>query len=268
MKKSVLVVTFFILINSLYAQSINQKITLLPNEKKDLFFVTNKGDDLFVEIKRLKGEKLSAFSLQEFKNNVELLEGNNIKKYKENITATTGGIYQIHLKNNKSKASTVSIEIVVNSFGKPLPKLHYAIHRDTTYGYLTNQYKVTEKLKAQKIQQEEFYLNSRSNVLIKGGKNRIIVPVNLPENTVSWHYVFTASRNNEEVQNTINTFNLATALTQRIEKQQSIAAAISNLSPPPGADICDVYLLDEKNALLFKRQRRLYFFCFWNSRKF
>ncbi|NER17655.1 hypothetical protein [Spongiivirga citrea] len=123
---------------------------------------------------------------------------------------------------------------------------------DTTYAYQTTVMKSVAILQTQSIQKDKFYLNSRSNALVKGGKNRVLLPVNIPNNTKEWYYVFSASRDEEQITNTLKTFNLAGELSSFIEKKSSLQQSVSSLNAPPGANICDIYVVDESNALLFK----------------
>lgn len=123
---------------------------------------------------------------------------------------------------------------------------------DTTYAYQTSQIHTAQVLQAENIQIEKFYINSASNALIKGGKNRIVLPIQLPDNTKEWYYRFTASRNEEDIQKTLQTFSLAGELTSYIKSKNPLKNAVNNLVTPPGADICDIYVFDEKNAKLFK----------------
>ncbi|PCH76321.1 MAG: hypothetical protein COB98_06550 [Flavobacteriaceae bacterium] len=133
------------------------------------------------------------------------------------------------------------------------------IRKDTTYAYLTETIVHTNILKAKKVESEnKFYINSRSNDLVKGGKSRIILPIQIPKNTVRWYYEFTASRNESEVSNTINTFNLLSELSDYAEKE-GLDTAVSKLTPPPGAHICDIYLVDKTNALLFRNKKEFNF---------
>ncbi|MBL4747076.1 MAG: hypothetical protein JKY08_12045 [Flavobacteriaceae bacterium] len=129
------------------------------------------------------------------------------------------------------------------------------ITKDTTYAYFTETIVQTNILKATQVQAEnKFYINSRSNDLVKGGKSRIILPIQLPENTVSWYYEFTASRNESEVSNTLHTFKLLAALSDYAEKE-GLETAVSKLTPPPGAHICDIYLVNKINAHLFRDKK-------------
>lgn len=123
---------------------------------------------------------------------------------------------------------------------------------DTTYAYRTTRLKKVEVLETQTVQNDKFYLNSKTNAFVKGGKNRVLLPINLPENTVEWYYAFSASRNENEIQNTLNTFNLAGELTGFIKEKASLQQSVSSMNAPPGANICDIYVMNEANALLFK----------------
>ena len=122
----------------------------------------------------------------------------------------------------------------------------------TTYGYETTQNTQLIVTSSESIQMEKFYLNSKSNALVKGGKNRTIFPIRLPKNTDHWYYRFTASRNEEVINQTLNSFILASEFSQYVNSEKPIQNAIQNLTTPPGAHICDVYILDESNAKLFK----------------
>ena len=122
----------------------------------------------------------------------------------------------------------------------------------TTYGYQTTQERTVNKLGSEAIQTDKFYLNSTSNALLKGGKNRIILPIQLPENTKEWYYRFTASRNEQDINKTLNSFSLAGELTQYVKGENPLKNAVNNLATTPGANICDLYVLNEENAVLFK----------------
>ena len=63
---------------------------------------------------------------------------------------------------------------------------------DTTYAYQTSQIHTAQVLQAENIQIEKFYINSASNALIKGGKNRIVLPIQLPDNTKDKPFIVNA----------------------------------------------------------------------------
>lgn len=101
------------------------------------------------------------------------------------------------------------------------------------------------------INKENFYINSGSNASFKGGKSRIIVPINLPDNTVEWYYKYSGTRSSDEVSKVKQSFNLFGELSKLIDNISPIGLttniAINQLSQPPGSDVCDIYLLDYNN---------------------
>ena len=98
---------------------------------------------------------------------------------------------------------------------------------------------------------QKFYINSGSHATFKGGKSRISLPLNFPENTVKWYYEFSASRDEDEVDRVSESFNLAGELSNIIDKTGLIEFGISQLTQPPGSDYCDIYLLSHENSSLF-----------------
>ena len=57
----------------------------------------------------------------------------------------------------------------------------------------------------------------------------------------------------------MNSFALLKELTSYAEDKNSMLNAVSNLTPPPGANICDVYLVDKLNAELFRDKKEFQF---------
>jgi hypothetical protein len=103
-------------------------------------------------------------------------------------------------------------------------------------------------------------VNSGSNADFKGGKSRILVPVALPPNTAYWFYRFSASRNQEDIDNVRKNFQLFGELTQLILSatgagavaSKAVGIGVDQLSMPPGSNHCDVYLLDYTNITGFE----------------
>lgn len=236
----------------IYAQKsvINIDEILKPGQEKEFFFATNKGDEIFLKVQKKKGGRIGIFVLDSYPDQ-RILEESSVKKLQKRLVSNKRGVYRLTLKNTNKKSLSYALDIQLKSSYKNPLQIAYKVQKDTTYAYATKYLIPVKAEKTQTLQYEEFYLNSRSNALIKGGKSRIIFPVNLPENTVEWYYVFTASRDETDVRNTLKTFDLAGSLTKFIDQDTSLQSAVASLNTPPGADICDIYLIDEANARLF-----------------
>lgn len=229
--------------------TIKETITIPAGEEKSYEIAGADGDAIEMQFERESGSKLDLEVLIYPRR--KFFTEKDFKELRRIITVTVRGVYVIKLQNTSSKASTFKVNIVSSNYTGIPVTLDYQIKRDTTYAYKVSQKRLVEKLETTAIQNDKFYLNSRSNAFVKGGKNRVVIPVQLPENTQEWYYVFTASRTDEGVQNTLKTFNLAAALTTFIDKDKDLKSSVGSLAAPPGADICDVYVLDEANARLF-----------------
>lgn len=231
-------------------------ISLQVNEEKEILIPAYKGDAIILNasLHQTKKGKISSLSFYGYPNYL-LAEVEDVKKFSTTINIKKDGIYRLVLKSNNKKPIAYQINYSITSTRKKTPKIGYKVQKDTTYGYETTQFRRIEKLETIPLQNEKFYLNSTSNALLKGGKNRIVFPVNLPKGTKEWYYVFTASRNEADIKNTLSTFNLASHLTKYIDEDASLQKSVTSLSPPPGAHICDIYTIEnEVNAKLFKEK--------------
>lgn len=100
---------------------------------------------------------------------------------------------------------------------------------------------------AQVCEQQPFYVNSRTNL---GGNTRTALSVTLPPNTVEWYYRFSASRDEADMARVSSNAGLISELAAGLMTggASSLVAGLGGLlSQPPGADYCDIYLLDPEN---------------------
>lgn len=126
---------------------------------------------------------------------------------------------------------------------------------DTAFTTVEEKIKVSSAFIPATIQTPiNYYVNSGSNAALKGGKSRITFPITLPENTVEWYYTFAATRNSDNVQSTLSTMNLLGDLAKLIDNTGALSFGINAVSKPPGANYCDVYILDSKNVLNFENK--------------
>jgi hypothetical protein len=97
------------------------------------------------------------------------------------------------------------------------------------------------------IEQRKIELNGgfRSSV---GGKSRVFIKIDLPENTKEWYYSFTTTAGESGTAN----LNLALQLSSMLVDPSGLTAtALKAVKIPKGTSSADVYLCDRKNIDLF-----------------
>lgn len=95
------------------------------------------------------------------------------------------------------------------------------------------------------------FVNSTSNAAFKG-KSRLTFPIILPANTVEWYYTFAATRDNSQVENVKSKMKLYTQLISLLPTGgKALSIGLQALTQPPGANYCDVYLLEANGAQFF-----------------
>jgi hypothetical protein len=118
---------------------------------------------------------------------------------------------------------------------------------------------VVEMEAVQVLPLTQTYLNSTSHETWKGGTNEAVFQINIDPSISQWYYIVAASRDAEDIENTMKTYSLAKQVSSALGKIDPSTAIISSatngiidiISAPPGADYCDVLLLDPPNSSLF-----------------
>jgi len=103
-----------------------------------------------------------------------------------------------------------------------------------------------ERKVVQVMSPQTFYLNGGTRATF-GGKSRILINISLPPNTVEWYYSFSTSKN----ENSSMSIGLISQLTKLVDPTGLTAIATSSILTPTGAGVCDIYLMDRKNADAF-----------------
>ncbi|MGI4734236.1 MAG: DUF1036 domain-containing protein [Janthinobacterium lividum] len=75
--------------------------------------------------------------------------------------------------------------------------------------------------------------------------SRSLIPVQLPANTVSWFYEFTAYRDQAQMRAAQQKFQLLAQLTRLADDSGFLEKVANVLTAPPGGDICNVYLISD-----------------------
>ena len=121
--------------------------------------------------------------------------------------------------------------------------------RQTTAQTTTSVLKQKSLVKGQTI-----YLNSKARL---GGKNRIVVPIQLPANTVSWTYSFSAVITNNagrKLQGSGLEMQIARLIADgalNIIGAGVVTNVVGQLIKPTGSGVVDIYLTDAKGLKQF-----------------
>jgi hypothetical protein len=89
------------------------------------------------------------------------------------------------------------------------------------------------------------------------GASRTVIPVQLPLNTVSWYYEFSAFRDKAQVDGARAKFQLVSQLSRFVDDTGTLKLAVNALTTPPGGNICNVYFLgDTRQTDLFQAKQQ------------
>jgi tetratricopeptide (TPR) repeat protein len=93
---------------------------------------------------------------------------------------------------------------------------------------------------------QTFYLNGGARASM-GGKSRTWFNISLPQNTVEWYYSFSTTKG----ESSTATIGLLSQLTKLYDPTGMTAIATNAIFTPTGAGVCDIYLMNRKNADAF-----------------
>ena len=126
----------------------------------------------------------------------------------------------------------------------------FAITSTLSYG----QYTKTERTSKTIVQQRSIYLSGGLRASA-GGKSRVVVPFDLPKNTVEWYYSFSTSEGTSGTKK----LNLAIQLSSYLVDQTGMTRILLNqVKVPRGSSNVDVYLLNSANQTAFVEKRDNY----------
>lgn len=226
------------------------KLGILQEEVK--YYAFDEGDIVKFEFNEQKGKGIKSFEFGLYEQDPVFSKFKPVTFDKE-VTIASKGIYQLTM-NNQTGARMV--ELIVkrnNSNGSGLStEVVWKDQNDTTWTTKTEKYLDTTIYKAEQVHDKQsFYINSATNL---GGKTRVGLPLPLTENTVEWYYIFSCSRDKEEIEKVSERFNLLGEITGILAtpvagKVATVTAGI--LTKPPGANHCDIYVLTDETYSSF-----------------
>lgn len=212
------------------------------------YFAFEKGDEIIIDFSMSNKNGTNAMVVSTYPGGAIKYSNNSFASLSGlRIRVTERSIYRFSLATNATLDRNGKLSI------KRIPASAATIDFDPTVTYKTNYI-------AKTIQSpQEFFVNSGSNAMFKGGKSRVTFPITFPPNTVEWYYSFAAYRDETQVSNTKESINLTGQLVKLLAGGISggaLSIGISQLTAPPGADYCDIVLLDRNNFSLFEAKEQ------------
>ena len=120
----------------------------------------------------------------------------------------------------------------------------------SSFALIVNGQIVQKEQKVVKVMSPQtFYLNGGTRATF-GGKSRTWFNISLPPNTVEWYYSFSTSKN----ENSSISIELISQLTKLVDPTGLTAVATTSILTPTGAGVCDIYLMDRRNADAFMKK--------------
>ena len=131
-------------------------------------------------------------------------------------------------------------------------KVTWQNEQDTSNPTIQEQYVAKQEYVLQQIiPATGLFAESGNDPFRPRDKSRMVFPIQLPENTVEWYYQVSVSADVPE--QTKESFNLAGELTGLIEQSGGVQFNLELLTQPPtGAAYCEVYVMDQENAICFE----------------
>lgn len=232
---------------------------------EEMFFAFAAGDQIIFSFSSVDNKELKEIEIDEWPSTSKFSDFKSTKIENKILSVTNTAVYKFRFYNSALSGRICRIKIQRVPASESTKNFNTAVTWKTLSD--TSYYTVQEKylLKQEYVPKilvpvTDFYVNSGSNAMFKGGKSRITFPVILPRNTVEWYYQFSASRDKEAIQQAKGTFNLVGQLSKLIDVTGGLKFGIDMLSQPPGADYCDVYVMDAFNSTQFEAKNPYRYF--------
>jgi hypothetical protein len=220
------------------------------------YYVLDKGDQLLIDFRMDNKKGTNVIMVSAYPSgNVLYTDKNLVVAQNLSVNIPDKGIYVVSFATNHALDRSCNMrvrKIPSNEQSKALsPNVGWEERTDTTFKWVTDTTFIEQRKAEQLIAPSRYFVNSGSNATFEGGKSRLTIPIDLPQNTVEWYYIVSAYRNEADFERTIKSFDLFGDIVTAIDATGVAGFAISALTAPPGGDYCDVVLLDYANADLY-----------------
>ncbi|MBL7872111.1 MAG: hypothetical protein JNM78_10895 [Cyclobacteriaceae bacterium] len=215
----------------------------------EFYYAFEKGDEIFLDVSMSNAKGTNSIRIASYPNDVVRYTNNAFTSLTNvSIKIPERSIYKFTVATNHAFDRNCFIKV------RRMPGSPETVHFNSTVSRQTilTPIVVTEP--------QSYFINSGSNATFMGGKSRVLLPIQLPQNTIEWVYRFSASRSKDDIDNVKNNFKLfselstlALSLTGPMAKAGTLA--VDKLTQPPGANYCDIYLLPRESAQLFEAKQ-------------
>lgn len=263
-KYIVLIVSLILQSTNFFAQSpidIVDNTFKIPGLGEEIFYYGfAEGDQLIFNFHELNNKELKEIEIMELPASSKFMDYKTFKIENKILQINKTGIYKFRLSNSSigGRVCKVKIQrIPADDLNKKFnTNVYWKTVHDTVYRTVQEKYLIKRNLKpVAVVPTSEFYINSGANANLQGGKSRITFPVTLPKGTQEWYYVFSASRNKEDIEKVKNSMNLIGQLSSLIDNTGILNISVDMLTKPPGGNVCDVYLMDFDNSRIFESKQ-------------
>lgn len=216
-------------------------------ESPELYYALAAGDVLSLHLSPITAQGTNQLKVLAYPDGSVIYTAEGINALNDQrISIAQEGIYRIVLNTPHNFDRKISLRV------SRIPASAQTAQYDT---------RVVKKRRYEVVSVQEpslHWLNSYSNAYLRGGSDQLLIPIQLPANTVEWYYTVSASRNREEIANNLKTISLARDIAKAVLSGNPAAAAlnfsVNLITQPPGSDYCDVFLMDKTNQNLFMQK--------------
>ena len=237
---------------------VDNTLKIAARSEEVFYYGFAEGDQVVFNFEEVNGKDLKEIEIMEYPAS-SVFRDYKTKKIHKKINIVKTAVYKFRFLNTAVTGRVCKFNIQRIPKNEKNARFNTTVFwktiYDTSYANIQEKYLIKKEYKPTTIiPLSEYYINSGTNAMFKGGKSRIVFPVTLPKNTKEWYYVFSASREKEEITKAKSFFNLVGQLSKLIDETGALNFGIDMLSKPPGGNVCDIYLLDVENSRLFKKK--------------
>ncbi len=234
---------------------INFKIAILGEEV--FYFGFAEGDQLIFNFVELNGKEIKELEIIELPSSSKFIDYKTRKIENKIINVAKTGIYKFRFANTIVLTKNCNLKIQRIAASEATKNFNSTVYWRTVYdtAYRTiqekslsnNHYKIVGLLPP-----TVYFIDRNLASSLFEDKSRITIPIELPENTAEWYYVYSVSRDKEKIEKSKMSINLAAELTKLVGQTGGLTFSPDTLTKPEGKELCRIYLLDYSNSKLFE----------------